>query len=399
MQTFWKILAIIGLVVLLGYCLLSPLWAARPEDVRVPAPTPVAPDAPPPTAEPTPIPEATATPEPTPTPTATPEPTATPTPEPTPIVYTISMVGDCTLASYPEIRARADSFESVVGTNWSYPFANTRELFTADELTIVNLECSFSDQTAYAGTTFSFLAPTAATEILTSGGVEFATTANNHAMDFGQSVYNDTCAALDTAGIRHCGDGEGVLYETTNGLKVGILAIHNGHYPTAESVSAGVRALKDSGAEVVIVSAHWGDEASYYLNANQKDVGHAAIDAGASVVFGHGPHRVEPYEEYNGGVIYYSLGNFVFGGNTMPADMDCVIAQVTFVRALDGTLSLTEAKALPASISSTSPENDYCPTLFESGTADYSRCFSKVDGSWTGANTEIDYSFMHQNEG
>ena len=79
------------------------------------------------------------------------------------------------------------------------------------------------------------------------------------------------------------------------------------------SVLSGTR-----GAEIVVVSAHWGNEASYYQNANQEEVGRAAIDAGASIVFGHGPHRLEPFEKYNNGIIFYSLGNFVFGGNTNP---------------------------------------------------------------------------------
>lgn len=100
-----------------------------------------------------------------------------------------------------------------------------------------------------------------------------------------------------------------------------------GHTPSAESVAAGVRSLRDAGAEIVVVSAHWGNEASYYQNANQEEVGRAAIDAGASIVFGHGPHRLEPFEKYNNGIIFYSLGNFVFGRQHQPADMDSVIAR------------------------------------------------------------------------
>ena len=135
-----------------------------------------------------------------------------------------------------------------------------------------------------------------------------------------------------------------------------------------------------------------------YQNGNQTEVAHAAIDAGASVVVGHGPHRLEPYEEYHGGVIFYSVGNFVFGGNTLPGDMDSIIAQVVFERSLDGVLSLKEARALPCSISSKTEVNDYCPTLFEPGTDDYKRAMSKVDGSWNGPNQKIDYSFMHRDE-
>ena len=366
-----KILAVLLLAVLLTSAALSPRWAARPEDVRVPAPTAL------PTAEPTPTPSPTPTP--TPEPTATPTPTPTPTPEPTPIEYTISMVGDCTLASYPQARYYANSFENVVGTNWAYPFSNVLDVTANDDMTIVNLECSISDLSAGSGSTFSFLAPKAATDILTLGSVEFATTANNHAMDFGQQVYDDTLANLDAAGIGHCGEGEGTLYTTESGLTVGVYAVYSWHTPSAESVAAGVRSLRDAGAEIVVVSAHWGNEASYYQNANQEEVGRAAIDAGASIVFGHGPHRLEPFEKYN----------------TNPADMDSVIAQATVTRDPDGTLYLSSFNVLPCSISSKTNENDYCPTLFEPGTEEYDRAMSKVDGSWTGANNVIDYSFMH----
>ena len=392
-----KLIAGIMLVVLIGLTVFSPAWAARPENVKVPTFTPIPTAAPTPELTPAPTAETLAVTEPTATP--TPEPTATPTPEPTPIVYTISMVGDCTLASYPEIRGWESSFENVVDGNWDYPFANTVELFAADDLTIINLECSISDQKAYSGSTFSFLAPAEITQVLTRGSVEVATMANNHAMDFGQDIFNDTAANLDAAKIGHCGDGEGILYTTESGLVVGVYATYNGHVPNPNTVAEGVRALKNDGAEVVVVSAHWGNEASYYQNANQTEVAHAAIDAGADIVFGHGPHRLEPYEEYNGGVIFYSLGNFVFGGNTAPADMDSTIAQVEFVRDLDGTLSLKATRALPCSISSQTGVNDYCPTLFEAGTDEYDRAMSKVDGSWNGANNVIDYSFMHTNEG
>lgn len=386
-----KILAVFMLAAILTSAVFSPMWAARPEDVRVAAPTPL------PTALPTPIP--TPTPQPTSTPEPTATPTPTPTPEPTPIEYTISMVGDCTLSSYPQARYYANSFENVVGTDWAYPFSGVLDITENDDMTIVNLECSISDLSAGSASTFSFLAPANAVDILTLGSVEFATTANNHAMDFGQQVYDDTLSNLDAAGIGHCGENEGTLYTTESGLIVGVYACYGWHTPSAETVAAGVRSLKESGAEIVVVSAHWGNEASYYQNANQEDVGRAAIDAGASIVFGHGPHRLQPVEKYNNGVIFYSLGNFVFGGNTNPADMDSAIAQATITRDPDGTLYLSSFNILPCSISSKTSENDYCPTLFAEGSEEYDRAMSKIDGSWTGANQVIDYSFMHPDEG
>ncbi len=396
-----KVIAGLMLLVILALVVFSPAWAARPEDVKVPAFTPI-PTAPPPETTPEPTEQAAPVQTPTPEPTATPEPTPEPTPEVAPEQYTISMVGDCTLASYPEIKFWDTAFENVTKGNWAYPFSHTKELFEADDLTLVNLECSISDLQAYAGTTFSFLAPAEAVKYLTEGGVEAATMANNHAFDFGQAVYDDTAANLKAAGLQTCGDGDSFLYTTESGFVIGVYATYNWHTPVADAVANGVRSLKDSGADAVVVYAHWGNEASYYQNANQVEVAHAAIDAGALVVAGHGPHRLEPYEEYHGGVIFYSLGNFVFGGNTIPQDMDSVIAQVVLQRGEDGTVFISEARALPCSISSQKTVNDYCPTLFEKGTEDYKRALSKVDGSWNGANNVIDYSFMHpdqENEG
>ena len=77
------------------------------------------------------------------------------------------MVGDCTLASYPQARYYANSFENVVGTNWAYPFSNVLDVTANDDMTIVNLACSISALSAGSGSTFSFLAPKATTDILT----------------------------------------------------------------------------------------------------------------------------------------------------------------------------------------------------------------------------------------
>ena len=262
MSRFWirlcKLLAAAALVFLLGLVIWTFLRAARnaaspAADNASPAPagataTPIPTMAPPVTA--------------TPAPTATPVPTPSPTPEP--VRYVISLVGDCTLASYPDIRGWGVSFESVVGTDWDYPFSGTRELFLHDDLTVANLECCISDLTAWAPTTFSFLAPSEAVEILTRGGVDAATMANNHAMDFGQAVYDDTAANLDRAGIAHTGDGEGILLVTPSGLTVGLYGTYAYHNPDPDTVAAGVRELRERGAEIVVVCAHWGNEASYY---------------------------------------------------------------------------------------------------------------------------------------
>ena len=69
--------------------------------------------------------------------------------------------------------------------------------------------------------------------------------------------------------------------------------------------------LKNS-VDFVIVSLHWGTEHYLYPSTEQISMGHAIVDAGASVVIGHHPHVVQGYERYKNGLIFYSLGNFVF---------------------------------------------------------------------------------------
>ena len=235
-------------------------------------------------------------------------------------------------------------------------------------------------------------------EILRSGSVEYVTTANNHARDFGNDRYNDTAAILDEAGIGHSGDGEYSLFTTDSGVKVGVYSVFNYYAPAVDNMGESIAALRRDGAEVVIVAAHWGLEGTYYQTGDQTRVGRAAIDAGADIVFGSHPHRLQPMEVYNNGIIFYSMGNWVFGGNTNPEDKDSAIAQVRFQRDGDGVLRLLDYTLIPCSISSLPDVNDYCPTPYEEGSEEYRRAYAKISGQYDGPNSNIDYSFMHQNE-
>jgi poly-gamma-glutamate capsule biosynthesis protein CapA/YwtB (metallophosphatase superfamily) len=77
-------------------------------------------------------------------------------------------------------------------------------------------------------------------------------------------------------------------------------------------------------ADYVVVSFHWGQEGSVTPHPNQVAAAHAAIDAGADVVLGHHPHVLQGIERYKQGVIFYSLGNFVFGSAGSFADRSAI---------------------------------------------------------------------------
>ncbi len=345
-----------------------------------------------PTAEPTGAPTEVPTEAPTEEPTE--PPTEAPT-EPPEVRYTFSFVGDCTLGSNRDKWQAGYSFIQTIGKDYDYPFANVREYFENDDFTMANLEVVLADEGNSTGKLFTFRGPTAYTQILTGSSVEGVTIANNHARDYGQAGYDSTKQLLEAAGVEYVEAYTSNMFTLENGLVVGLYAI-DGSVAGIEKDRAveGVKQLKEDGAELIIVAAHWGNEGKYRPNAQQQDVGKALIDAGANIIYGHHPHVLQKIEEYNGGIIYYSLGNFSFGGNRAPRDMDSVIVQQEIIRKSDGTVTLGEVTLIPCSISSEEKFNNYQPTPCEEGSEMYDRILSKLDGTFTGYDLVVDYSSL-----
>lgn len=319
-------------------------------------------------------------------PNATPAPSGAVQTEPEHERFTISLVGDCTL--------EGNRFQSLCGDDMGYPFENVREYFENDDATIANLECNFSDALLSSGSLFHFKAPTENADMLVSGGIDFVTTANNHIMDYGQRGLDDTLSALDERGIAYGIDGQSVVFTTESGLKLGIYCGYGGFMISETQIKEAIDKLKADGAEYIICALHWGVEGAYRPNAYQKNLAHAAIDAGADLVYGSHPHVLQPTEEYGGGLILYSLGNFSFGGNSFPRDYDSVIVQLTLCRNADGGVSLEACDYIPCSISGSDENNDFRPTPYKKGSKEFERTMSKLDGSFTGADLVVDYSFL-----
>lgn len=318
----------------------------------------------------------------------TPEPTATPQPEPESFILTF--VGDCTLACSEYYQGTEYGYDTVINGDYAYPFAKTIQYFIDDDFTFANLECSLTDSVNRTDKTFTFKAGPEYAKIMTEGSVEFVTLANNHVLDYGQEGYDDTKAALDAEGIAYAGRDEYALYTTESGLTIGVYAVSFG---TIGQIEAGIQAVRDLGAEFVIAALHWGTEGSYSANADQIAQAHAAIDAGADFVYGSHPHTLQPIEEYNGHYIYYSMGNWTFGGNTNPRDKDTFILRMTVERAPDGTVSVVEREHIPCACSGVANGNNYQPVPYDEGSEEYARVLSKLDGSFNGSNLSIGYGY------
>lgn len=316
------------------------------------------------------------------------EPTEPPATEPQTVIYTLCFAGDCTLGTDHKSYGTAGSFVYTVGTNYSYPFENVQSYFANDDFTMVNLEGVFTEGGTPADKTFTFRGPESYAKILTAGSVEAVSLANNHTLDFGQSGYNSTKTALQRENVAYVEENKTALYTTQSGLTIGMVAAQ--FYIEPSTLQKAITQLRKDGAEIVIFSYHGGVEGSYRATDKQKYYAHYAIDAGADIVFGHHSHVLQPIEHYKNGVIYYSLGNFSFGGNRNPPDKDSAIIQQTVIRDPDGTVRLGETTPIACRLSSLANWNDFRPTPYTEGSKEQLRALSKLDGSFNGPDLEID---------
>ncbi|MDP4161321.1 MAG: CapA family protein [Bacillota bacterium] len=242
----------------------------------------------------------------------------------------ISAIGDVTLGQ-DERFPYAGSFNQYYNEHGTgYFFERVKKILSEDDLTIANLEGTLTeekgkpDKSFQGNQAFFFRGrPTYAT-ILNEGSIEAVNLANNHSMDYLDKGFKDTEAALDNSGIINFGYTKTAIFGI-NGINIGLIGVN-----TLGKIEEGVnlinlkfdlanklQLLKEK-TSLIIVSIHWGTENTSTLTLEQCELGRFAVDQGADLVLGHHPHIIQPCETYKGKYIVYSLGNFVFGGNSNP---------------------------------------------------------------------------------
>jgi poly-gamma-glutamate synthesis protein (capsule biosynthesis protein) len=250
----------------------------------------------------------------------------------------------------------------------AWPFREIAPLFDSADIAFVNLESPFSDRGPRVETGMRFKTEPDMIRGLELAGIDVVSTANNHARDTGSHGVEFTLEWLSRHGIAAAGSGRtadeahgGAVVER-NGVRFGFLAYtydqSNGNHRDAdlriavmdlEQMRRDVAQLVQR-ADVIIVSMHAGIEYQPSPNTQQKEFARAAIDAGARVVIGHHPHVTQPWEIYNGGAIFYSLGNLVFDQFHRVETQRGALAEVVF----EGPL-LAGARLLPVQIANTVP--------------------------------------------
>jgi len=214
-----------------------------------------------------------------------------------------------------------------------YPFRNIAPVLREADIAFANLETPLSDRARHSG---AFRTPVGFADGLRWAGFDVVSTANNHALDAEGEGLLDTREALWRAGVGAVGSGRDledarrpVIIER-NGMKIGFLGyaqfVNAGTSAFAQDDRPGVvpldpfvieediRRLRDQ-VDYVVVSFHWAIENSQETHPDARAFAHRVIDAGADVILGHHPHVPRGVEVYEGKVIFYSLGNFIFGHN------------------------------------------------------------------------------------
>lgn len=297
-----------------------------------------------------------------------------------PVSLTLNVVGDCTLGTDETFNYDTSLNAYYENYGSAYFLQNVKSIFSQDDLTIANFEGTLTESDAREDKTFAFKGPASFTSILTDGSVEAVNTANNHSHDYGDQSYEDTMTALDAAGIVHFGYDETAVMDV-KGIKVGMVGIYElkDHLEREQQLKDNIAKVKADGAQLIVVIFHWGNETETVPDSNQTTLGRLAIDEGADLVCGHHPHVLQGIETYKGKNIIYSLGNFCFGGNSSPSDMDTMIYQQTFTITSEGVQADNVTNVIPCSISSAAYEgyNNYQPTPAEGDEA--ARILAKIN--------------------
>lgn len=294
----------------------------------------------------------------------------------------ISAVGDCTLGTDADFDESTNFTSVYENNNASYFFKNVTKFTENDQLTLANLEGPLTSSTDIQEKSFNFKGPKKYADILVKGSVEAVNLANNHSYDYGTQGYEDTKANLADYEIVNFGYDRTAVTEI-NGIKVGLFGVSQLSASDPEQLTIdNIEALKKEGCALIVGMFHWGIESEYEPTDEQVSLAHAAIDNGCDLVIGGHPHVLQGVEYYKDRYICYSMGNFVFGGNSNPKDKNTMIFQQTFTFK-DGQLAVDDttrkaADIIPCSLSSSSSRNNYQPKPLTGSAA--TKLIKKING-------------------
>jgi poly-gamma-glutamate synthesis protein (capsule biosynthesis protein) len=295
-----------------------------------------------------------------------PKPLPKPLPKPFPII-TLAAVGDVNLVTQPQKDNKPGKEKS--------PFEDVKPALTKADIAFCNLECALSDGGKPADKDYVFRASPNAAKNLKDAGFDVVSLANNHSLDYGRKALTDTMQALSLQEIAFVGAGQNLqaarqkkVFTFGRGrhtTRIAFLAYSNmlpldfyaakkrsGTAPALENFIKNDVAAASKQAHFTVVSFHWGKERADIPTSGQQILARFAIDSGADLVLGGHPHVLQGIENYHGGIIAYSLGNFAFSSRGLAQESVILLARMQQPKKLN-------IEILPIIISNSKPQLVY----------------------------------------
>ncbi len=257
---------------------------------------------------------------------------------------TISFLGDCTLASQKGQEQTGNMINYLNTKDTSYFFEKCMDIIGNDDFTIANCENVFSDNNIKSiykdySPAFWFRSSTKNAAVFADNSIDAVSIANNHTGDYGTGGYDETKSALENVNVLW-GDVENPIILEKDGISIGIICCKFWSSYYEDSIIQQIKELSKK-TTIQIVFFHGGTEKVHTPEEWKVSGCRKFVDAGADLVIGGHPHVLQPYEEYNGVSIIYSIGNFCYGGNRSPENRT-VIYQQTFT--FDGSNNLIQSE-------------------------------------------------------
>ncbi|HWV39503.1 MAG TPA: CapA family protein [Vulgatibacter sp.] len=256
-------------------------------------------------------------------------------------VAKVAAVGDLLMHEAVKESARAADRRGEDGAslnNGGYDalFEGVADRLREADLAFANLETPLAPRTGRGSRAFVFNAPRELLPALRHAGIGIVSFANNHVYDQGRAGFVETLAELRSAGLPFVGAGDtcdeasSATFLEVNGIRLAFLGatrlfnqdLNRGRdepctflLDEAEAKRR-IAEARDQGADLVVLSIHWGVEYETAPRKQEIALAHRLVDAGADVILGHHPHVLQPVEIVQAadgrvGLVAYSLGNFV----------------------------------------------------------------------------------------
>lgn len=241
------------------------------------------------------------------------------------------------IATGDVIPARSVNYQTTARNNFKWPFERVADIIKDADITFINLETPLLDNCPVTQQGMIFCGSSKHLDGLAFAGVDIASLANNHAGNWGEIGVEETVEHLTNAGIQATGhSNQPPANKTIKGTRFTFLGFNDITKPQPginnvddQKVCGDIKAARKN-ADVVLVTFHWGAEYRGQPDERQKQLGHLAIDCGADLIIGNHPHWIQPVEIYQGKLITYAHGNFIFDQEWSEKTKLGVVGKYTF---------------------------------------------------------------------